>query len=450
MTTIAKLSDFISGATFDTLPQETTDHVKLHILDTVGAMLVGAQTLEGVAIGRLVAKFAIQGNIPVIGYSIRTALLPAIIAGCSATRCTEIDDIHLESCTTPGSVIAPTALSLVSAGYLIDPRDFLVAVVLGYELLIRFGIAINGPEVLYRGVWPTYLAAALGSATVTARALKLSSQHTASALATALTMSTGITSRVRSALSSRTLTLGIAAQNGVIAALSAQEEFAGDETLLDKKFGHFHSLIVSHEKLLNNLGQGFYIDQTGIKPYPTARQALSAVEAFREIMATNRINPESIQEVSVWVPGQFIAIIDHPDLPGNRRESVSSVQYQIALAACEPNRLLDVKRERLVKDECIRALIEKIHVKPSEELERDYPSVWPARVQIQADGRTYSGEMLHPKGDQHNKFSWDDVTSKFRWVVKPALNEVETEQVADLVRNLDASANLTNLLKLLT
>jgi 2-methylcitrate dehydratase PrpD len=450
VTTINRLSDFITETKFALLPPETTDHVKMHTLDTIGAMLIGAQTIEGVPVGRLVEKFVSQGDTPVIGYRVRTGLLPAIVAQCAAARCTEIDDIHLDSCTTPGSVIVPTALSMVRAGYLRNSHDFMIAVTLGYELLIRMGIAIHGPEVLYRGVWPTYLAAALGSSTVAARALKLTSQDTASALATALTMSTGIAGRVRTDASSRWLTLGVAAQNGVIAAFSAQEGFSGDDAVLDNRFGRVHGLVVSQEELINDIGQRYHINQTGIKPYPTARQALAAVEAVRELVTAHQINPVSIQELIVWVPRQFLTIIDHPHVPKNRRESIISVQYQIALAIFSPKGLFDVKREYVAKDARIITLMDKIRVKPSEELERYYPSVWPARVEIRADRQHYVKEMLHPKGDIHNAFGWEEVISKFRWVATPVISEAVIEKIAHLVRTIDTEAHLTSLLELLT
>lgn len=349
MTTISELANFVSEATFATLSAETREHIKMHILDTVGAMLAGPQTLEGLAIGKLVSRFMAHGNIPVIGYPMKTALLPAIIAECSATRCTEMDDYHSESSVTPGSVIVPTALSLVSAGYLGNPQDFLVAVAIGYEMFIRLGIAIDGPKVLYKGIWPTYMGAAFGSATVTTKALRLNSQQTTSALATALVLSTGARISVQKGISSRCLTLGIAAQNGVIAAFSAPEGFIGDNTLLDKSFGQTHGLLVAQDKLVSGLGQRFHVDQTGIKPFPVAGQALSAVEAFREIVTTHRIAPESIQEVSVWVPKTFVTMIDRPKFPENQIESVLNVQYQIALIAFHPDGLLDVKREQFIK-----------------------------------------------------------------------------------------------------
>lgn len=449
MTIICKLADFISEMPFTALPAETTENVKMHILDTLGAMLAGPKTWEGAAIGKLSERFSPQGDLPVLGYPFRSTLLPAIIAACAATRCTEIDDIHLSSCTTPGSVIVPTALLLARAGYLTDQRDFLAGTVLGYELLIRLGLAINGPEVLHRGIWPTYLGAALGSATVAARALGLTPHQTANALAIALNMSTGVSTRADRGISSRWITLGVAAQNGVVAAFSACEGFVGNDAFLDKTFGQVHDLVMTPEKLVSGLGQQFLVDQTGIKPYPVGRQALSAVEAFRAILTNHQLEPESIQEVSVQVPRPFVSMIDHPKLPENRMDTVRSVQYQIALAAYQPGSLFDVQRENITVDDRMRVLMEKIRIEPSEKLASGYPSIWAARVEVKLGGKTYSYEMLHPQGDPGNRLQWEEVISKFNWVAKAALDEMKLGLISQVVRHLDAAHSLPDLFGLL-
>jgi 2-methylcitrate dehydratase PrpD len=450
MNAINRLADFVIRTDFNTLPDGTRNHLKMHLLDTIGAMLAGPQTQEGRTIGKLAGQLGVPGKIPVIGYPFRASLLSAVMLQCAATRCTEVDDIHLESCITPGSVVIPAALSLANAGYLSDPEDFLAAVAVGYELPIRIGLAINGPRALYRGIWPTYLSAALGSAAVAARALKLNSLQAASAISTAFLMSTGISGRFRSAPSARCLTLGVAAQNGIIAAFSARAGFAGDDSFLDRTGGRIWGSKVSMEKLTESLGERFLIDETGMKPYPIARQALAAVEGFREIMAAHNIDPESIQEVCVRVPRQVITLIDHPKIPVNRQDSIVSVQYQMALAAFSPQGLFDARRETAVKNRRMMDLMEKIQVKSSTELGRCYPSIWPAKVEVKTAGRKVSSKIFHPKGDYRNRFTWEELKAKFKRLAGPAIGAEATEQLPDLVRELEANTNLRQLLKLLT
>jgi 2-methylcitrate dehydratase PrpD len=159
----------------------------------------------------------------------------AILASSAAARSTEMDDIHLASCTTPGSVVVPTALALASAGDLVSPRTFLSAIATGYELLIRLGLAIDGPAVLSKQVWPTLFAASLGSAATAARTYGLSIAETAGAFATALAFSTGTAIRPPSPTTSRWLTLGAATWNGVLAVRAARAGMLGNRDLLEQR-----------------------------------------------------------------------------------------------------------------------------------------------------------------------------------------------------------------------
>lgn len=78
MTSISELANFVNETPFAKLHPETIENVKIHILDTIEAMLAGSQTIEGLAIGKLLSKLTGECSIPVIGYPTRTALLPAI------------------------------------------------------------------------------------------------------------------------------------------------------------------------------------------------------------------------------------------------------------------------------------------------------------------------------------------------------------------------------------
>src|SRR5437764_161320 len=75
---------------------------------------------------------------------------PRLAGWCASARLTEADDIHLTSCTTPGSVVVPAALHLACAGAFKTFGDFVTAVLAGYETLIRVGYAIDGPRILAR------------------------------------------------------------------------------------------------------------------------------------------------------------------------------------------------------------------------------------------------------------------------------------------------------------
>ncbi|MBP1731690.1 MAG: 2-methylcitrate dehydratase family protein [Deltaproteobacteria bacterium] len=447
---IGTLAEFVSGLDAATLPARVIEHTKMHILDAIGAMLAGPQTAEGIAITGLCETLDEPSARPVLGHGIKTSLARAIFAECAAARCTEIDDIHLESCTTPGSVVVPTALSLASSGDIKNGSDLITAVVAGYELMIRMGLAVEGPRVLYEGIWPTYTSTPVAAAATTARALKLDGAVTAHALAIALTMTSGVSGRIRTGLSSRWITLGAAAESGFMAAFAANNGFAGDEAVLDRDSGPMASLLTAKARLVKDLGSEFLIGNTSLKPYPSARQALSGIEVFRGILSTHDIEPRTIDEVVVRVPGSFVGMIGNADLPMSRLESIVGLQYQMALAAFYPEVLFDVNREFLPDDQEIIDFMKKVRVRRSEELEKEYPRIWPARVEVRCGSNTYASEMLRLIWDSAEELGWEEIEAKFGRVAGPIVGKELAGHLVESVRNLDTLENVAGLVDLLS
>ena len=449
MSLIDRIAEQVSQASYDTLSARTAENAKMHVLDTVGAMIAGAATQEGRVAGRLVSRLWPGGDLTAIGFPMRTSLLPAVAMTVAAARCTEVDDIHLASCTTPGSIIVPTALAFAREG-LSDPRTFLAAVCAGYDAMVRLATAIDGAYVLYKGIWPTYFTAAFGAAAVSSRALNLDTEKTANALAAALSMSTGTSGKVKSHLPFRWLTAGVAAQNGVIAAFGAEEGMASDRLLLDRETGPIASVLARREELTNGLGERHLVDETGMKPFTVARQGLSAVEAFRRILAEEGVEPESIRHVRVLVPASTAAMIDNGRLPETRLESIVSVQYQMSLAALHPEGLLDVAHEPRTGDPRTGVLMARIRVEASTELERLFPAVWAATVEVATGKGVFVREVVYPKGDWQNPLTWEDLASKLAWVTGALLGRERTELLIGLAREMERARDMGELLRLLS
>jgi len=175
--------------------------VRLHVADTIGAWIAARGTDEG---KRLLA-FRRSGDTLPEQLAINVAL----------ARLSEIDDIHLGAMITPGAIVVPAALTIAATLPNLGVGELSAAIVAGYEAMVRLGAAIDGPAVLYRGIWPTYFAAPFGVAAVAARLLGLDEQQTAHALATALIMAAPGTGHHAAATTARWLAVGHAAARGL-------------------------------------------------------------------------------------------------------------------------------------------------------------------------------------------------------------------------------------------
>ena len=407
------------------LPAAVRDAVRLHTVDTVGAWIAAGGTAEG----RALQRFEPEWNPGRDGISGRVAL------GCALARCSEADDIHLVSGTTPGALVVPAALA-IGAEFDAEGEELAEAIAAGYDLVSRLGAALRGPEILYRGIWPTYLAAPFGVAAVAARLMRLDERQAAHALAIALALSSPSVGRQSGAGVSRWLAIGNAARSGVVAALSAQAGFTGDLRLFEGEFlPGVYQLTPDLDALAGAQDHGAAVTRTSFKPWCAARQTMAAAQALAEI-AGEGVAPSAASSIVVGVPPPYLKMIDHGVVAGDRASFLTSVAYQMALAALDPDERLDVVQSPETLGEEIRSLMAKISVKADEGLTPHYPRCWPARVIVDAAGRKHEKTVLHVPGDPERPFDEAKVGEKFRRLTAPVVGEDAAENL--LQRSLAA------------
>ena len=227
MTALEQLGSAIASSA--TPSAAARDLVGLHLIDTVGAWIAGAHTTEGSALLRFRAAMSEDGPAG-------DALALDLATRCALARLSEIDNIHLASMTTPGGIVIPAALTLAAATPAATADDVIAAILAGTEAMIRLGRAVDGPAILYRGIWPTYLAAPFAVAAVAARLRKLDDRAAANALALALMLAAPGVGHHNAPTTSRWFAVGQAARHGLTAALAAQRGFTSDLALGEGAF----------------------------------------------------------------------------------------------------------------------------------------------------------------------------------------------------------------------
>src|SRR5262249_18436001 len=156
---------------------------------------------------------------------------------------------------------------------------------------------------------------------------------------------------------------------------------------------------MSPRRLLHQLSSRCFFDETGLKPYPIARQALAGVEACRQLVGRNT---KGILSITVGVPSAQARVIDQPTWPSNRMQSIAAIQYQVALALLSPERLMEFERTPPFETKALRALAAKVRVRSDPRLEAEYPGTWPAHVVVEQSGKRKSTLVSVPRGDARN------------------------------------------------
>jgi 2-methylcitrate dehydratase PrpD len=179
-----------------------------------------------------------------------------------------------------------------------------------------------------------------------------------------------------------------------------------------------------------------------LKPYCTARQALSPVEAFRWLLDAHRIDPESIEEIQVTIPRQYSRMINHPSFPESRIPSIVSVQYQMALAAFYEDGLYDIHREEIRDDNRIRNFIKKVKVTTSPEYTSLFPGQWPGKIVLNTGKDAFEHEILDPLGSPDQPMGWRDVEQKIKRVTTGILDPSQVENLSAEVKELKCCQSL--------
>lgn len=418
MTILEQFGTHVARAYRASLSESLRQAARLHLADTVGAWIAASGTPEG----RALMRFASMRGSGAEASPFGEGMPGQVAANCALARLSEIDDIHLASGITPGALIVPAALtvgaSLGSTGTAVAE-----AIALGYDAMVRLGGALDGARILYRGIWPTYIVAPFGVAATAARLLALSEAQSAHALGIALSLASPSVGRQSGAAMARWLAIGNAARNGVFAALSARAGFTGDLRVFEGEFfSAIYGVTPEVAALVDALADRPALPETSFKPWCAARQTMAAAQALRELTESG-VSPEEMSEIIVSVPHYYLKMIDHGIVAGDRASHLTSVAYQLALAALAPEAMLDVRQAPDSVPEGIRAFIGKVRAKADDALLQHYPGSWPARLEVTTRTGAHDKLVLYVPGDPQRPFDEPAVAAKFRRVTAPLIGD---------------------------
>ena len=295
--------------------------------------------------------------------------------------------------------------------------------------MTRLGRAVDGPAILYRGIWPTYFAAPFSIAAVAARLFKLDAEASAHALALALTLAAPTVGHHNAATTARWFAVGNAARNGLNAALAAQQGFTSDRKLFEGRFlPDVFGVTPDVAALTDGLGERIALTEVSFKPWCAARQTMAATQALKDVVASG-VAPAAIDEIAVSVLPPHLKMIDHGVLAGDRASHLTSVQYCMALAALAPDMAFDVQQTPPDLPPAVRDLMAKIKVEADARLLADYPASWPARLRVAAGSARHERGVTHVPGDPARPFDRASVGQKFLRFTQPVLGAEKAARI---------------------
>ncbi|MGN1369131.1 MAG: MmgE/PrpD family protein [Aristaeellaceae bacterium] len=422
MSELRTLAAFITGFPSDQVPAAVREATVLRILDAVGVGAGAAKNAQIQSVSRawLEKGGHAQREADVWGQGRTAPVSDAVFLNAMMAHTLELDDVHTGSKTHIGTVVVPAAYGLAqmlgSSG-----RELIDAVLCGYEVTARIGMALGVSAHRNRGWHATSTAGTFGAAAACARLLGLSEDQTVSALGMAGTQSFGLWAFLGDSASSKVLHPARAAQSGMEAALLAQAGMTGPEHILTARDGGLLAAMSDDydvSRVTEGLGTAWEILRVDNKPYPCCRSTHCAIDAA---LALRRDDPE--------LAGKIDHAVVHTYLVGNKQcgmsqgsrdphtavEAKFSTPYTAAAALLQGDvTLRDFLPESIERPEA-RALLGRIRVETDDGFTAQYPDHWGCRMEVfLKDGSTRDVTVADASGSVSNPLKAEQVCQKAR------------------------------------
>ena len=325
-----ELAKRITALDYEALPPEAVHWAKVGILDTVGVTLAGSGDPSATIVAGVLSS---GGQSLLLGTKKRVGALDAALVNGTASHALDFDDCNNTLGGHPSAPILPALFALADETGATG-RDFIAAYVAGFETECKISLGVNFYQYT-RGWHPSTTIGVFGAAAACAKLLKLDDARTATALAIAASLASGIKSNFGTYV--KPLHVGHCARNGLFAALLARDDYTASPVAFEHKQGYFEVYNgagnYDADKILPAWGKPLDIVQPGIaiKQYPCCGSTHPAIDAMLQLVRQHDLKPDAVERIQSWTHTRRLEHTNRPE-PQSTKDAKFSVQYCLARA----------------------------------------------------------------------------------------------------------------------
>jgi len=438
MNTIDQLSKFIVEFNLNKVNNDVVETAKNCILDTF-AVAVGASkdslVEDIIKEYKLIYQNDNENDVLIWGHNIKLPVVQAAFINSLMGHRLELEDVHTNSKTHIGTVVIPVAVCLAQY-FKSSEKDFLEAVICGYEVMSRIGMGFGVSSHRNKGWHVTSTAGAFGATTVAAKLFKLNHQKTTYALGMAGTQSFGLWAFLEDSASSKILHPARAASSGIESAMLAKAGMSGPMSILDAKDGSLFKAMSDEYNLslvTKDLGIVYEILNMDNKPYPCCRSTHCTIDSALYLKDKYNIEIDKIKEIVVQtylVGYKQCGLTEGSRNPKTPTEAKFSTPYTVSRALIDGQVILKDFELESINQDSVQELVKKVVVSPNEELTSRYPEHWGCKTKIKMlDGQSYEVEIKDALGSTYNPISKSDIARKVMPLLEVAFNKTEVQEI---------------------
>jgi len=454
------LVDFVVGLKYKDLPSEVVEGAKTCLLDALGCGFGGYKTKLGHVILQQVREMRGAKQATLISDGTKVPCALAAFANSAMINALDYDETF-GNIGHPGSTLIPAALA-VGEHLRISGRKLIEAIVAAYEVAIRIGTAIQPSqerfkEVYFVGTWHTFGAVAAAGKLLGLDLMKMADAFGIAGATSPLPSGNAWGPRPQSWVKEPT---AWPAYEGVLAAQLANRGFRGNRAVLDGDNGFWRmagSDRCDFDGMVGGLGTAYRLLAMSFKPYSACRWIHTTLDAVKELVETNTLTPDLIQQILVRTASLHTMnvgseeqisqqLIDYE--PANLVDAEFSTPYAIAMI------LLGLKPgpkwfdDQTLRDPAVLSLAKRIRVEVDDKADRsffkDHKVISTVEI-LTKDGKKLIARKEHAKGDPENPMTKDELVEKFHRLGSQTLSANKTKKLIDFIERIEDAKDISHM-----
>ncbi|MGA0565623.1 MmgE/PrpD family protein [Ancylobacter sp. VNQ12] len=447
-----RLATYVAELSFEELPAEVVARTERLILDFVGNVARGgAEADSSPSVLAMLARLGLDGpgDCTVIGSP--RSYSPSVAALLNGTfgHSLDFDDTHAASSLHPSAPVVSAALAAAEMTGTSGPQ-FVTAVIAGYEVCCRLGLALDPTKHYARGFHPTATAGTFGAAAAAGKLLGLDAAGIACAFGIAASQAAGSLQFLMNGAWNKRYQVGASAMNGLIAATLALEGFKGAADAIEGVHGFLkgYSDDANPEAAVRDLGTVYETLKIGLKPYPSCRYTHAALDGLIALRAEHALSAADIRNVRIGLHPNGITLTGAPLAEKRRARTVVAGQFSMpftAALALDQGSFGWDDYARL-GDPALEALCDRIEVVADPRVEgKAHP--FGAVIRVATLAGTFERTIDDPSGEPDHFPSDTLLVGKFTTLAEPVIGE-NTARLAAAVLGVSSHTCIDTLARL--
>lgn len=412
------MAEFIADADAAAVPPAALDLAERAVVDTVAVTLAGGDDPTVNTLRRALGHRLPAGPSTVLAASTpaRTQPRDAALLNGTAAHALDYDDVVDQLIGHPSAVLVPTVLAVAEETGA-SGRALLDAYCVGYQVSCAVAAGLPIDSHYARGWHSTATVGVLGATAAAGRLLGLTAGQARCALGLAGSLAGG--SRRNFGTMTKPLHAGLAASDGVLAALLAAEGFTADPDQLEAALGYLalYGERADVHRSHTLLRGPWLLERHGlnVKRYPCCYYAHRAAGAMLDLVRDG-LSARDVAEVTVTVQPDGLGPLIHAR-PESGLQGKFSLEYVMAACLLDGRLTMESFTDEAVRRVAAQRLVGKVRT-----AESAVPPMggqpWRsgyAAVQVRTAGGATLGRRLDvPPGHAGNPLTEDELAAKFR------------------------------------